>query len=99
MTLHSIPLERLSLTSMCVRLSACLHVCDILMQWYTMMNAHNIVPSGTGRHLIAMEDDVVLAEEGGVDLLDYPAVRRWLDRVKQWPRFVVMPGVFPFGTS
>ena len=43
--------------------------------------------------------DVVLAEEGGVDLLDYPAVRRWLDRVKQWPRFVVMPGVFPFGTS
>ena len=33
------------------------------MQWYTMMNAHNIVPSGTGRHVIAMEDDVVLAED------------------------------------
>lgn len=43
--------------------------------------------------------DVVLAEEGGVDLLDYGAVRRWLDRVKQWPGFVTMPGVFPFGTS
>jgi glutathione S-transferase len=48
---------------------------------------------------LAVFPDVVLAEEGGVDLLDYPAVRRWLDRVKQWPDFVVMPGVFPFGTS
>lgn len=48
---------------------------------------------------LAVFPDVVLAEEGGVDLLDYPAVRRWLDRVKQWPGFVVMPGVFPFGSS
>ncbi|MEM9200628.1 MAG: glutathione S-transferase family protein [Actinomycetota bacterium] len=45
---------------------------------------------------LAVFPDVVLAEEGGVDLLSYPAVRRWLDRVKQWPGFVVMPGVFPF---
>ena len=48
---------------------------------------------------LAVFPDVVLAEEGGVDLLEYAAVRRWLDRVKQWPSFVVMPGVFPFGTS
>ena len=33
------------------------------MQWYTMMNAHNIVPTGTGRHVIVMQDDVVLAED------------------------------------
>ncbi|MEM9467824.1 MAG: glutathione S-transferase family protein [Actinomycetota bacterium] len=48
---------------------------------------------------LAVFPDVVLAEEGGVDLLDYPAGRRWLDRVKQWPDFVVMPGVFPFASS
>lgn len=48
---------------------------------------------------IAVFPDVVLAEEGGVDLLDYPAIRRWLDRVKQLPGFATMPGVFPFGTS
>lgn len=47
---------------------------------------------------IAVFPDVVLAEEGGVDLLDYPAIRRWLDRVKQVPGFTVMPGVFPFLT-
>ena len=48
---------------------------------------------------IAVFPDVALAEEGGVELLDYPAVRRWLDRVKQVPGFTVMPGVFPFGTQ
>ncbi len=47
---------------------------------------------------IAVFPDVVLAEEGGVDLLDYPAIRRWLDRVKQVPGFTTMPGVFPFAT-
>ena len=48
---------------------------------------------------IAVFPDVVLAEEGGVSLLDYPAIRRWLDRVKQVPGFTVMPGVFPFLTQ
>lgn len=43
--------------------------------------------------------DVVLCEEGGVSRLDYPAIRRWLDRFKQVPGFEVMPGVFPFGLS
>ena len=28
-----------------------------------MMNAYNIVPSGTGRHVIAIQDDVLLAED------------------------------------
>jgi glutathione S-transferase len=38
---------------------------------------------------------IALSDEGGVSLLDYPAVRRWCDRVKRIPGFVVMAGVFP----
>lgn len=48
---------------------------------------------------IALFPDVALAEEGGVDLLDYPALTRWTNRVKQIPGFTVMPGVFPFASS
>ena len=48
---------------------------------------------------IAIFPDVVLSEEGGVSRLDYPALRRWTDRVKALPRFSIMPGVFPMGTS
>lgn len=39
----------------------------------------------------------VLSEEGGISRIEYPAVRRWLDRVKRIPGFIVMPGVFPAG--
>lgn len=38
---------------------------------------------------------VILSEEGGVSREDYPAIRRWTDRFKRIPGFVVMPGVFP----
>ena len=38
---------------------------------------------------------VALSDEGGVSLAEYPAVRRWTDRVKRLPGFVVMAGVFP----
>lgn len=48
---------------------------------------------------IAIFPDVVLSEEGGVSRLDYPALRRWTDRVKGLTGFMVMPGVFPAGTS
>lgn len=44
---------------------------------------------------IACFPDVILSEEGGVSRADYPALRRWCDRVKRIPNFVVMPGVFP----
>ena len=37
----------------------------------------------------------MLAEEGGISLIDYPAIRRWTDRVKALPGFVVMAGIFP----
>lgn len=42
---------------------------------------------------------VALSEEGGVSREDYPAIRRWMDRVKRIPGFIVMPGVFPAGAS
>jgi glutathione S-transferase len=38
---------------------------------------------------------VMLSEEGGVSRLDYPAIRRWCDRFKRIPGFVVMSGIFP----
>ena len=38
---------------------------------------------------------VMLSEEGGIYHRDYAAVRRWTDRVKRIPGFVVMPGIFP----
>lgn len=44
---------------------------------------------------IACFPDIALCEEGGISRQDYPAVRRWLDRVKRIPGFVTMSGVFP----
>jgi glutathione S-transferase len=38
---------------------------------------------------------VILSEEGGIPRQDYPAIRRWCDRVKRLPGFIVMSGVFP----
>lgn len=40
---------------------------------------------------------VMLSEEGGISRQDYPAIRRWCDRVKRIDGFIVMPGVFPSG--
>ncbi|GLS19296.1 Gst12 glutathione-S-transferase [Labrys miyagiensis] len=40
---------------------------------------------------------VMLSEEGGIPRLDYPALRRWCDRVKRIKGFTVMSGVFPAG--
>lgn len=48
---------------------------------------------------IAVFPHVVLSEEAGVPRLDYPAVRRWLDRVKRIKGFTVMSGVFPAGPA
>ncbi|VVE64636.1 glutathione S-transferase [Pandoraea captiosa] len=42
---------------------------------------------------------IALSDEGGVSLEDYPAVRRWTDRIKRVPGFTVMSGVFPAGPS
>ena len=37
---------------------------------------------------------IALAPEGGVSLDRYPALRRWIRRVKSLPGFIGMPGVF-----
>jgi glutathione S-transferase len=44
---------------------------------------------------IACFPDLALCEEGGLSRQDYPALRRWLDRVKRLDGFVTMSGVFP----
>ncbi|GLQ55788.1 glutathione S-transferase family protein [Devosia nitrariae] len=36
-----------------------------------------------------------LSEEGGISRQDYPAIRRWLDRVRRIEGFTAMSGVFP----
>jgi glutathione S-transferase len=40
---------------------------------------------------------ILLSEEGGISRQDYPAIRRWGDRVKRVPGFIVMSGIFPAG--
>ena len=42
---------------------------------------------------------VMLSEEGGINRQDYPALRRWTDRVRRIPGFVVMSGIFPAGRA
>ncbi|MDF2182564.1 glutathione S-transferase [Neptuniibacter sp. CAU 1671] len=36
---------------------------------------------------------VALAPEGGVSLTPYPAVQRWIERIRQLPGFISMPGI------
>jgi glutathione S-transferase len=43
---------------------------------------------------IAIFPDVVLSEEGGISRQDYPALRRWTQRVQRIDRFIPMPGIF-----
>ena len=42
---------------------------------------------------------IILSEEGGIPRQDYPAIRRWCDRVKRIKGFIVMSGVFPAGPA
>ncbi len=42
---------------------------------------------------------IMLSEDGGISRMDYPAIRRWCDRFKRMPGFVVMSGVFPAGPA
>ncbi|RAS09222.1 glutathione S-transferase family protein [Cupriavidus alkaliphilus] len=37
---------------------------------------------------------VMLSDEGGISLQEYPAIRRWTDRVRRLPGFVAMSGIF-----
>jgi glutathione S-transferase len=42
---------------------------------------------------------LALSEEAGISRLAYPAIRRWLDRVRRIAGFTVMSGVFPASPS
>jgi glutathione S-transferase len=42
---------------------------------------------------------IMMSRDGDISLQDYPAVRRWTDRVKRLPGFIVMPGIFPAGPA
>ncbi len=42
---------------------------------------------------IACMPYIALAHEGGITLEPYPAVGAWVDRIKNLPRFIGMPGV------
>jgi len=44
---------------------------------------------------IAIFPDVVLSEEGGISREDYPAVRRWTEKIQRLPGFEEIPGLFP----
>lgn len=46
---------------------------------------------------IAVFVHVILSEEGGIARMDYPAVRRWTDRIRHLDRFMPMSGVFAAG--
>ncbi|MCL2427866.1 MAG: glutathione S-transferase N-terminal domain-containing protein [Alphaproteobacteria bacterium] len=48
---------------------------------------------------LACFPDIMLSEEGGIFHRRFPAVRRWTDRVKRIPGFIVMPGIFPASTA
>ena len=69
--------------------------------WFRERDGREWVCSGTHPTIadIALFPDVVLSEEGGISRLDYPALRRWTDRVKRIPGFTVMPGIFPARAS
>ena len=41
----------------------------------------------------AVFPNVALAPEGGIDLSQYPNIRRWMDRIKGLPGYISMPGI------
>lgn len=71
-----------------------------------MMDEHLWFAEAEGQHWLVPGDRptladiacfpyVALSEEGGISRQDYPAVRRWLDRVRRIEGFQVMSGIFP----
>lgn len=64
--------------------------------WFSEHEHHGWICSGNRPSIadIACFPYVMLADEAGMSLMDYPAIRRWTDRVKRLPGFVVMSGIF-----
>jgi glutathione S-transferase len=67
--------------------------------WFREQEGRSWVASGDHPTIadLALFPDVILAEQGGIGLLDYPALRRWTDRFKRVPGFIVMAGIYPAG--
>jgi glutathione S-transferase len=65
--------------------------------WFREQQDRAWVASGDAPTIadIALFGDVALSEEGGIARLDYPALRRWTERVQRLEGFIDMPGIFP----
>lgn len=65
--------------------------------WFAENSGENWICPGEHPTIadIACFPYVALSEEGGVSRQDYPAIRRWCDRVKRLHGFTVMSGIFP----
>lgn len=68
---------------------------DATRIWYPVEDAANHPTVAD----IACFPYIMLSEEGGISRQDYPAIRRWCDRVKRIEGFIVMPGVFLAGPA
>ncbi|MSQ71684.1 MAG: glutathione S-transferase family protein [Betaproteobacteria bacterium] len=64
--------------------------------WFAEQDARDWIATRTLPTIadIACFPYVMLSEEGGISREDYPAIRRWTDRVKRIPGFIVMSGIF-----
>lgn len=69
--------------------------------WFAERDGHDwlCAPDHPTTADIACFPYVMLSEEGGISRQDYPALRRWTDRVRRIPGFVVMSGIFPAGKA
>jgi glutathione S-transferase len=67
--------------------------------WFGEQQGHDWICSAGHPTIadIACFPYIILSEEGGIPRQDYPAIRRWCDRVKRIKGFTVMSGVFPAG--
>ena len=65
--------------------------------WFAEQDGQRWVVPGERPTLaeIALFPDVMLSDQGGINLGDYPSLRRWCDRVKRVPGFTVMSGIYP----
>jgi glutathione S-transferase len=65
--------------------------------WFSEVGAAGWLCAGAQPTIadLAVFPYVALSEEGGIARRDYPAIRRWLDRVKMLPDFITMPGIMP----
>lgn len=69
--------------------------------WFHERDGQDWIVSGDAPTIadIACFPYIMLSEEGDISRMDYPAIRRWTDRVKRIPGFTVMPGIFPAGAG